>query len=246
MTAPVVALTASTKEIDGLMRVRLNEAYIHAVRAAGLTPLILPPLPPKELEPALGAVRGLVLTGGEDVDPAEYGAPSRGSQAPHRERDQCELALVRLARERNVPTLAICRGIQVVNVALGGTLVQDIPSECPSSINHDQSGARAMRVHDVYIEPESKLADAIGATRVEVNSSHHQALARVANGLRVTAKSPDGLVEGAEWEGDYWWMVGVQWHPEELVRDAAEWDRGLFRAFAQQVRNSPSHDAVEY
>lgn len=235
MSAPLVALTATTKEIDGMMRVRLNDAYIQAIRAAGLTPLVLPPLPPSELEPVLAAVRGVVLTGGEDVDPAEYGVSSAGSHPPHRERDKCELGLVRLARDRNVPTLAICRGIQVVNVALGGTLVQDIPTECASKINHDQPEARAMRVHDVFIEPGSKLANAVGGTKVEVNSSHHQALARVADGLRVTAKAMDGVIEGAEWQGDYWWMLGVQWHPEELLSDASDWDRGLFRAFARQV-----------
>jgi putative glutamine amidotransferase len=244
MTAPAVALTATTKEIDGMMRVRLNEAYVHAVRAAGLTPLIVPPLPPTELEPVLAAVKGLVLTGGEDVDPSEYGAPSQGSEPAHRERDRCELGLVRLAHERNLPTLAICRGIQVVNVALGGTLVQDIPSECPSAIEH-QSKVREMRVHDVYIEPESKLALAVGATKVTVNSSHHQALARVAQGLRVTGTSPDGIIEGAEWQGDYWWMLGVQWHPEELIRDAEAWDRGLFNAFARAVR-AQNVDAIEY
>lgn len=218
------------------MRVRLNEAYVDAVRAAGLIPLVLPPLEPHELEAVASAVSGVVLTGGEDVDPAEYGA-ERGPRTTviHRPRDKCELALVQLAHERRLPTLAICRGIQLVNVALGGTLVQDIPSECPSSIDHDQSDEREMRVHDVNIEPRSKLAAAVGDTRISVNSSHHQALARVANGLRVTAKAPDGIVEGAEWVRDDWWMLAVQWHPEELVRDAADWDRGLFRAFAARV-----------
>jgi putative glutamine amidotransferase len=219
-----------------MMRVRLNEAYVNAVRAAGLTPLILPPMEPAELEPVLAAVRGVVLTGGEDVDPAEYGAATGAkTDAPHRPRDKCELALVRLAHERRIPTLAICRGIQVVNVALGGTLIQDIASECPTTINHDQSKERTMRVHDVTIDRRSKLAAAVGDTNISVNSSHHQAVARVADGLRVTARSPDGIIEGAEWERDDWWMLAVQWHPEELVSDAQKWDRGLFRAFAERV-----------
>jgi putative glutamine amidotransferase len=243
MTAPVVALTATTKEIDGIQRVRLNEAYVHAVREAGLTPVIVPPLAPHELEPIIAVVRGVVLTGGEDVDPSAYGAENRGSNPPHRDRDQFELALVRLAHERNLPTLAICRGIQVVNVALGGTLVQDIPTECPSTINHDQSDERALRVHDVYVESGSKLGNAVGATKIVVNSSHHQAVAGVAEGLVVTGRSPDGIIEGVEWQGDFWWMLGVQWHPEELMRDAEEWDRGLFRAFAKQVQ---AHQPPEY
>lgn len=219
------------------MRVRLNEAYVDAVRAAGLTPLVLPPLDPEELGAVVAAVSGVVLTGGEDVDPAEYGAEwGPKTTVVHNRRDKCELALVHLAHERRLPMLAICRGIQLVNVALGGTLVQDIPSECPSAIDHDQSGERALRVHDVTIEPRSKLATAVGQTRISVNSSHHQAVARVAGGLAVTAKAPDGIVEGAEWVGDDWWMMAVQWHPEELVNDAAGWDRALFDAFAARVR----------
>jgi putative glutamine amidotransferase len=237
MPSPLVALSATTKEIGGLMRVRLNEAYVDAVRAAGLTPLVLPPLEPDELEGVASAVSGVVLTGGEDVDPAEYGAErSPKTTDVHPGRDKCELALFKIAHERRIPTLAICRGIQLVNVALGGTLVQDIPTECPSSIDHDQSKERKMRVHDVSIEPRTMLADAIGDTRISVNSSHHQALARVGDGLRITARSPDGIIEGAEWVQDDWWMLAVQWHPEELVRDNANWDRGLFKAFADRVR----------
>lgn len=236
MPAPIVVLTATTKEIEGLMRVRLNEAYVDAARAAGLTPLVLPPLEPSALESVAESVAGVILTGGEDVDPAVYGAePHARAQPPHARRDGCELALARLAHDRRLPTLAICRGIQVVNVAFGGTLIQDIPSERPSEIDHDQSTRRTARLHDVLLDADSTLAAAVGATRITVNSSHHQALDRVADGLRVTAKAPDGIIEGAEWDADDWWMLAVQWHPEELVHDASEWDRGLFRAFAKRV-----------
>jgi putative glutamine amidotransferase len=238
MTQPLVALTATTKSIDGIMRVRLNEDYVDAVRDAGLIPLIMPPRSANELDALLDVVQGVVLTGGEDVDPAEYGArTSPQTETPHRDRDKFELALVERAHQRGLPTLAICRGIQLVNVALGGTLVQDIHAECPSNIEHERSKDREMRVHDVAIDRDSKLAAALGATKITVNSAHHQALARVADGLRVTARAPDGIIEGAEWEGDDWWMLGVQWHPEELVRDGKPWDRGLFQAFANRVRS---------
>jgi len=241
MTTPLVALTATTKPMDGIVRIRLNEAYANAARAAGLAPIILPPLEAAELAPLLDAVDGVILTGGEDIDPGAYGALRAPSvHDPHRQRDACELALTRLARERNVPTLAICRGIQLVNVALGGTLVQDIPSERPSGINHDQANAREDRLHAVSITPGSKLAAALGATDITVNSSHHQSVDRVAAGLRVTARAPDGIIEGVEWAGDEWWMLGVQWHPEELIRDTKAWDRGLFRAFADQARRYQS------
>ena len=237
MPPPLVLLTSTTKDIGGLMRVRLNESYVNAARAAGLAPLVLPPVAPDELAPMLDAVSGVIITGGEDLDPAEYGAaPHPQAGPPHRQRDKCELALARMARDRNLPTLAICRGIQTVNVAFGGTLVQDIPSERPSDINHDQSRERATRLHSVSIESGSMLAAAIGATEISVNSSHHQSIDRLASGLRLTAKSPDGIVEGVEWHGSDWWMLGVQWHPEEMVDDAKTWDRGLFKAFADAAR----------
>jgi len=218
------------------MRVRLNEAYVHAATAAGLTPLVLPPLPPDAVSGVLDGVSGVILTGGEDVDPGAYGARRSPTVSDvHAARDACELAVARMARERAMPTLAICRGIQLVNVAFGGTLIQDIRTERPSDINHDQSTLRDSRLHAVSIEKRSKLAAAVGASDISVNSSHHQAVDRVAAGLAVTARAPDGIVEGIEWSGDDWWMLAVQWHPEELVRDASGWDRGLFRAFAEQA-----------
>jgi len=239
MTAPVVAISATTKVMEGQPRVRLNAAYVNAVRAAGLVPLVVPPLEPAELESVFAVVDGVLLSGGEDVAPAEYGAaPSPHSQAPHRPRDRCELALARMARERGVPTLAICRGIQLVNVAFGGSLVQDIPTECPGALQHDRADERAMRLHDVRVEADSRLSRALGATELSVNTSHHQAVGRPAPELRVVAKAPDGIVEGLEWPGDDWWMLAVQWHPEELTDDARSWDRGLFHAFAERLRRA--------
>lgn len=236
MPGTLVALTATTREIGALMRVRLNEAYVDAVREAGLTPLVVPPIAADELPAIADAVAGIVLTGGEDVDPARYAArPAAATTSVHARRDECELALARLAHERRIPTLAICRGIQVVNVAFGGTLVQDIPTERPSEIRHDLSEKRAERVHDVRVDPDSKLGAALGAESIQVNSSHHQAIARVADRLRVSARAPDGIIEGAEWVADEWWMLAVQWHPEELTRDGRPWDRRLFQAFAGEL-----------
>ena len=236
MPGTLVALTATTKEIGGMMRVRLNEAYVDAIREAGLTPLVVPPLPANELPAIANAVAGIVLTGGEDVDPAHYAAkPGAATTSAHARRDECELALARLAHERRIPTLAICRGIQLVNVAFGGTLVQDIPTERPSEIRHDVSEKRTERVHDVRVDPDSKLGRVLGGESIQVNSSHHQAIGKVADRLRVSARAPDGIIEGAEWVADDWWMLAVQWHPEELTRDGKPWDRALFRAFAAEV-----------
>jgi len=177
-----------------------------------------------------------VLTGGEDVDPARYGEQrSEKVRSVNAARDATEAALIEEARARGTPVLAICRGIQILNVALGGTLVQDIPSQCETTIDHDDEGARNSRTHEVAIEPGSIIAKAIGTDHLSVNSFHHQSVKRVADGMRVTARSPDGVIEGIESTDDDWWVMAVQWHPEEMTDSAEPWDRGLFKAFAKQI-----------
>jgi putative glutamine amidotransferase len=177
-----------------------------------------------------------VLTGGEDVDPARYGEQRHEKvRSVNVARDATEAALVEEARARGLPVLAICRGIQILNVALGGTLVQDIPSQCDTKIDHDEEGARTARTHEVSVEPGSLIANAVGAEQLSVNSFHHQSVKRVAEGMKVTARSPDGVIEGIESTDDNWWVMGVQWHPEEMTDSAEPWDRGLFKAFAKQL-----------
>jgi putative glutamine amidotransferase len=235
--APLVALTATTAATDGVVRVRTNAAYVRALEVAGLVPLVLPPLAAAHARRALDAVSGLVLTGGEDVAPWRYGeTPHCALGSVNEARDAWELALISAAHDRGLPTLAICRGIQVLNVALGGTLVQDIPSQCPSALPHAQKGARGVRVHEILVDRGSRLAEVLEAERLTVNSAHHQSIARIADGLRVTARSPDGIIEGAEWAGNDWWALGVQWHPEELIETPEPWDRGLFAAFADAAK----------
>ena len=235
---PVVAVTATEKDREGSLRVWVNAAYVRALEGAGLVPLVVPPLDdPAHAASLLDRVDGLLLTGGEDVDPVRYGAaPHSACGVAHAGRDATELALVAAARERQLPTLAICRGIQLLNVALGGTLVQDLPSQRPGDVNHDPGASRWSRSHPVSVVESSRLAAAVGATRLDVNSFHHQAVDRTAPPLRVTAQAPDGTVEGVETPADdRWWVLAVQWHPEELTGDAREWDRGIFRAFAERV-----------
>jgi putative glutamine amidotransferase len=235
-TLPAIAITATTEPIRGVVRVRANASYTNAIRSVGLRPFILPVLDPRDADPMLDGMQGLLLTGGEDVDPRHFDTPPHPALGDiHAERDAFELALVRAARDRGLPTLAICRGIQVANVALGGTLVQDIASEWPDALAHESGRARNERVHDVRIDPDSRLARALGADALQVNSMHHQSLARVADGLIAVAYAPDGIIEGAEWTGDDWWMVGAQWHPEELTATPEPWDRALFAAFAERV-----------
>lgn len=233
---PLVAVTATTESLRGRSRVRVNEAYTWAIERTGMLPLVIPPLDDERaVADLIATVDGLLLTGGEDVDPALYGArPHPATEEPHAERDRAELLLLAAARDAQLPTLAICRGLQVANVALGGTLVQDIPSERRSAIDHAPAGKREQRTHEVHLETDSRLAVAVGASVISVNSSHHQALDRVAPGLTVSATAPDGIVEGAEWSGD-WWLLGVQWHPEELVATEEGWDRSLFDAFRRAI-----------
>ena len=236
--APLIAVSASSRDWDGAERVRLNVNYVRSLERAGLIPVIVPPLTaPGAAAGILGSCAGLLLTGGEDVDPAHYGAaPHRSAGAPHARRDATELALFTAAQVSGLPVLAICRGIQLANVALGGTLVQDLPSERPSDIRHDQPDERGERTHAVTVVPGTRLAGALGATTLRVNSYHHQAVDRIGRALLVAAKAPDDVIEAVEATDPAWWMVAVQWHPEDLTTDAQPWDRGLFAAFAKVVR----------
>jgi putative glutamine amidotransferase len=236
--APFVLITSTTETLRELPRVLVNEAYTDAIAAAGLIPVVLPPVSPAVAVAAIEDIAGLVLTGGEDIDPRHFGqAAHPANGAPHAARDASELALARRALDQRIPTLAICRGAQIMNVALGGTLVQDISSQHDGTINHDPH-QRTKRVHRVSVDPASRLARVVGATSIITNSSHHQSIDAVASGLRVVARSEDGIVEGIEATDEDWWMLGVQWHPEELTETAEDWDRRLFSAFADAVREA--------
>lgn len=237
--APFVLVTATTETIRGRSRVRVNEAYTDALVAAGLIPVILPPIDPVLAVGSLTDVAGLVLTGGEDIDPHRFSQePHPATGAPHAGRDAYEIALARTAFERRIPTFAICRGAQIMNVTLGGTLIQDIPTQRPSGIDHDLSARRTERVHRVSIDSDSRLAAIFGETEIRANSSHHQAIDRVPPGLRVVGRSSDGIVEAVEATDPAWWMIAVQWHPEELTATKEDWDRRLFSAFADHVRST--------
>jgi len=235
--ACTVAVTAGIRPDGDTSRVRLTAAYVTALENAGLIPLIVPPLAnPDAASAILDSVAGLVLTGGADVDPARYGEKRHEKvRSVSPARDATEAALIKEARERGTPVLAICRGIQILNVALGGTLVQDIPSQCETKIAHDEESARDSRTHEISVEPGSRIAAAVGTHHLTVNSFHHQSVKRVADGMRVTARSPDGIIEGIESTDEDWWVMAVQWHPEEMTDSAEPWDRGLFQAFARKL-----------
>src|SRR4051812_21097596 len=185
---------------------------------------------------ALDGVDGLMLTGGEALDPAWYGAdPSPLLSPPSRERDLFELALFAVARQRGLPILGICRGIQLINVGLGGTLIQDLPTERPGPVDHRPEGPRDLRSHRVRLAPGSRAAEALGSASVTVKSSHHQAIKDLAPGLRPTGWTDDQLIEAVESSGETPWLLAVQWHPEEMHRERQAPERGLFSALVQEA-----------
>lgn len=218
----------------------LRDDYIRAVETAGGLPLVLAPGTPEDA-PALAAdyldrVDALVLSGGADIDPRLYNEerhPTVTSVFP--ERDAFELALCREALRRDMPTLAICRGHQLLNVATGGTLFQDIASQVEAAVVHDPDLERWERCHDVVLLPGTRLRDILGQERVAVNSFHHQAVKELGQGLVLSARGcDDGVIEGMEMPGRKF-TIGVQWHPESF------WDRPqgfqpLFRALVNAAR----------
>jgi gamma-glutamyl-gamma-aminobutyrate hydrolase PuuD len=198
----------------------VSAAYVKAVRKAGGVPVLLPIVEPDDVDSVLERVDALVMTGGGDVDPSSYGAePDPLTTNVDPKRDMHDIALVRAAVDRELPTLAICRGSQILNVALGGSLVQHIDG-------HFDLDRYNESVHEVDVERSSALAKVFDATKAGVNTLHHQATLEPAPDARVVARAPDGTVEALEVNGGR--ALGVQWHPE-LLRHRPE-HLALFRA----------------
>src|SRR5215475_11732515 len=218
---PLVGVTTSISVGQTPERAYVNSAYLHAVQQAGGVPVLLPPqLSPASLERLVRGLDAGLLTGGGDMAPA---------------RDALETSVTRMALEKKTPLLAICRGIQVLNVALGGTLHQDVGSDPGTEIQHSQKEARDQATHKVTVTPGSRLAKVLGVDHVEVNSFHHQVIKAVGRGLTPVAWAPDQLIEGVELDDDSRFVVGVQWHPEHLV-GGFESARRLFASLIDAAR----------
>lgn len=224
--------------------ISLSEAYPRAVTAAGGIPVIAPPGCSREtMAECVRRCDGVLLTGGDDVEPELYEkklpVKVRRTVEPTPdggERTLRELILIDEIFRQRKPTLAICRGSQLLNVALGGTLIADIPTQVPKALNHSRMDKRNDVVHEVALTPGSLLAKITGRKNLRVNSTHHQAVGRVAKRLKAVALSPDGIVEAVELEPEASrllpFFVGVQFHPERLARRRAE-HRALFEAFVR-------------
>ncbi|MDQ3841542.1 MAG: gamma-glutamyl-gamma-aminobutyrate hydrolase family protein [Actinomycetota bacterium] len=237
--APIIGVTATLKEDPELVEtrplgsfVRADLDYVAGVAGAGGTPMVLPPIA-EVAEEMVRGIDGLLLTGGSDLNPRYYDEepiPELGATLP--ERDAFEMAIVRQALERGVPVFGICRGMQVLNVALGGTLYQDLPSQLhPDLIAHRQRMPKWQWTHEVEVEADSEVAKITEATDLRVNSYHHQAIKDLADDLLAVAYASDGVVEALESRDlSERWLVGVQWHAESMRDAQSSEHRNLFKA----------------
>jgi putative glutamine amidotransferase len=230
---PIVGIT--TYGHDHRPQFRLPSAYVQALRRAGALVWMIPPGEGRVGE-LLGRLDAVVLAGGGDVDPALYGGRlGETFYAIDRVRDDGEIALVHALLERRVPTLAICRGMQIANVALGGSLIEHLPDEVGQGIAHRGDGPYTSSLHPVSVSPGSRLAGLTGPEPM-TSSSHHQALRRVAAGLTVTARAADGTIEAVEIP-EQPFFLGVQWHPEETSEHDPAQQR-LFEALIEATQRT--------
>jgi len=216
--------------------------YEEAVRKAGGEPILLSLKDLGTLQERMNDLDAFVLPGSPaDIDPSEYGAVNMGNSAPaDLPREETDRAILKHAFAQQKPVLAICYGCQLLNVFLGGTLIQDLQAETGTVTPHRREDLtpepKEDPVHSSIFEEGSKLAAIASGTRAEINSAHHQSVAKPGENLRITAHAPDGTIEGVEWTGDSNWVVGVQWHPERMFGDA--FSERLFRDFIEAARTA--------
>ena len=237
MKKPVIGITLDIQAPGGYSHYpwyALRRNYCDAVEVAGGIPLPLPHVQ-DAVERYAGMIDGLILSGGGfDIDPAHYGATTiHESVVTKPERTNFEWGLFDAVHKQNKPVLGICGGMQLINVALGGSLIQHLPEEVPSDLTHSQEHDRREPAHPIEIYPESILHSILSGERVvQVNSVHHQAVKQVAPVLRANAKAPDGVIEGIE-HPDHPFCLGIQWHPEFHV---THHDRSIFNAFVEAAK----------
>lgn len=232
MYAPIIGLFAHCEATADRVKYVANASYTKAIVGHGAIPLLIPPdQPPGTVNQIVETLDGLLIPGGADI------APDRYAEMPHprlgqvdHELDTVELPITACAYEQNLPILGICRGIQTLAVALGGSLYQDLPSQVPGLRHEVRDLGRSHRPHDITITPGSRLAEILGQESIAVNSLHHQAVRTVPEGLSVTARSEDDMIEAVEAPSKHW-VLAVQCHPEELWNTTAPDFTRLFASF---------------
>ena len=247
LNRPRIGIPWRTSKEEGAGNLPKIQDYLDAVSQAGGEPVLLSLVHPEALDLQLIGLDGFVLPGSPaDVNPAEYGASNRGkSEAPDLPREETDRAILGHAFAEQKPVLAICYGCQLLNVFLGGTLIQDLHTETGTTVPHRRKDIEPEPaedpMHEVRFTPEGQLARLAGAANAVVNSSHHQSVAMPGRQLRITAQAADGIVEAVEWTGDANWVIGVQWHPERMRGDAlAERLFSELVTAAQRVRAVPT------
>ena len=213
---PIIGITVGFDAPSQPEYLQLRHTYPDAVSGAGAVPVLVPPMPAEGLDRLLPLLDGILLPGGLDVEPAQYGELAHPTTRADGVLDELELRVAAWAIEWAVPMLGICRGQQLLNVALGGSLVQDLPCEGLAHPQAARLGPRGGLAHPVEVDPGSRLAEIFGTLSIEVNSRHHQAVRRLGGGLRAVAWAPDGVIEAVE-SLEHPWLLAVQFHPEDLV-----------------------------
>ena len=228
----VIGICASYHLTDGHGIIDMGEKYVDAVSKAGGTPLLLAPTRAADLaRDAVERIDGLLVPGGADIAPSRYGRRKHPAHKPlNPRREAFWFRALAEADRRRIPILGICLGCQVLNVGRGGTLIQDVPSQWPDPLQHAPQPGEKRRLHHAMIEPDTMLASIVGPGRIEVNSSHHQAIEEPGRGLVVAARATDGLIESAE-DPRHPFYLAIQWHPEGLAARAKH--LALFRAFVR-------------
>lgn len=235
MPKPLILIPTPVQDPE-MRRFAMGKNYVRSLIECGAMPIMMPTtLDMQSVRQMYEQADGVLLSGGSDIDPALFGEEAHPeTYGIDADRDHVEVALTQWAMQDDKPAFFICRGIQVQNVALGGTLIQDIPTQWKANNllehrGHKIGAARDQVLHEVCVEPNCKLASIIGAGDIGTNSFHHQALGRIGAGLIITSRAPDGIIESVE-APDKRWFVGVQWHPEEMTAGRADM-MSLFQSF---------------
>lgn len=232
LTKPIIGISSTIEKHNNIPSVHLHEKFVRAVINGGGIPIVIPIGTDELAERTVSLCDGIILSSGEDIDPASYQAnPAPQLQKTNLKRDKVEYALITYALKQQKPILAICRGLPMLNAALGGTVIQDIQTYMPNAINHFQQAERPEATHDIQIDIGSRLYQVFQSSKIRVNSMHHQAIDVLAHSLKIVASAPDGVIEAVEGMIEKPLLWGVQWHPEEMAVE----DPSMVRLFKEFV-----------